>query len=317
METIFDLPAHPLMVHFPAVAIPVLAISSSALVFLPRERERYGVVVMALAVLTVVSTFLAANSGQSLADGLNYPESQIGVHRQFGETLRWFVLILGVSTIALLTRAGTKRSADFAARGAMLVRSAVLISALLSVVWAVRTGHEGAKSAWQETGALLTEEPAQEIASAATTSPPAATTGVSSTTSAATTSAATTSPPTATTGVSSTTSAATTSLPATTGVSSTTSAATTSAVTTSDTTAAPVPSLDPAAIYSQTCSRCHGDQGQGVPPRPSLIGVRFEVDGVAEVIHIVTNGEGFMPAFGNELTPDQIAAVSQYVLDTF
>jgi len=277
METIFDLPAHPLMVHFPAVAIPVLAISSSALVFLPRERERYGVVVMALAVLTVVSTFLAANSGQSLADGLNYPESQIGVHRQFGETLRWFVLILGVSTIALLTRAGTKRSADFAARGAMLVRSAVLISALLSVVWAVRTGHEGAKSAWQETGALLTEEPAQEIASAATTSPPAATTGVSSTT----------------------------------------SAATTSAVTTSDTTAAPVPSLDPAAIYSQTCSRCHGDQGQGVPPRPSLIGVRFEVDGVAEVIHIVTNGEGFMPAFGNELTPDQIAAVSQYVLDTF
>ena len=294
METIFDLPAHPLMVHFPAVAIPVLAISSSALVFLPRERERYGVVVMALAVLTVVSTFLAANSGQSLADGLNYPESQIGVHRQFGETLRWFVLILGVSTIALLTRAGTKRSADFAARGAMLVRSAVLISALLSVVWAVRTGHEGAKSAWQETGALLTEEPAQEVASAATTSPPAATTGVSSTTS-----------------------AATTSLPATTGVSSTTSAATTSAVTTSDTTAAPVPSLDPAAIYSQTCSRCHGDQGQGVPPRPSLIGVRFEVDGVAEVIHIVTNGEGFMPAFGNELTPDQIAAVSQYVLDTF
>ncbi len=277
METIFDLPAHPLMVHFPAVAIPVLAISSSALVFLPRERERYGVVVMALAVLTVVSTFLAANSGQSLADGLNYPESQIGVHRQFGETLRWFVLILGVSTIALLTRAGTKRSADFAARGAMLVRSAVLISALLSVVWAVRTGHEGAKSAWQETGALLTEEPAQEVASAATTSPPAATTGVSSTT----------------------------------------SAATTSAVTTSDTTAAPVPSLDPAAIYSQTCSRCHGDQGQGVPPRPSLIGVRFEVDGVAEVIHIVTNGEGFMPAFGNELTPDQIAAVSQYVLDTF
>ncbi len=294
METIFDLPAHPLMVHFPAVAIPVLAISSSALVFLPRERERYGVVVMALAVLTVVSTFLAANSGQSLADGLNYPESQIGVHRQFGETLRWFVLILGVSTIALLTRAGTKRSADFAARGAMLVRSAVLISALLSVVWAVRTGHEGAKSAWQETGALLTEEPDQEVASAATTSPSAATTGVSSTTS-----------------------AATTSLPATTGMSSTTSAATTSAVTTSDTTAAPVPSLDPAAIYSQTCSRCHGDQGQGVPPRPSLIGVRFEVDGVAEVIHIVTNGEGFMPAFGSELTPDQIAAVSQYVLDTF
>jgi len=290
METIFDLPAHPLMVHFPAVAIPILALAAIALVFLPKARVQYRLLVIVLAVVTIVATFLAAKSGQALADGLNYPASQISDHRELGEMLRWFVLILGLSTIGMLTHVGTERGARLPAKAAVTIKAVVLLSAVLSLVWAVRTGHEGAKSVWQEAGALLVEEPSEGTAAAVTTAAPI-----------------TTSAPAATT--------ATPATPATTVTPATTSTATT--VVTTESTVAVIVTLDPVVIYSEFCARCHGDQGQGVPPRPGLIGIGIEIADGSVVVDQVKNGGRFMPGFGSDLTPEQIAAVSQYVLDTF
>lgn len=79
MDTIFDLPAHPLMVHFPVVAIPVLAILGLVMAARPRFRDNYSLPVLALAVVTVVATFMAARSGQALVDTLGLSDEQIHI----------------------------------------------------------------------------------------------------------------------------------------------------------------------------------------------------------------------------------------------
>ncbi len=314
METLFDLPTHPLMVHFPAVAIPVLAIAAVALAFVPKLRRQYGLLVAVLAVVTVISTFLAVNSGQALADGLNYPDSQIGTHRDLGETLRWFVLGLGVTIVALIAYIGTPRGANLPAQAANVLKGLVVVFAVLSLVWAIRTGHEGSKSVWEEQGALLSASDDEQIdATASETSE--ATTTVAPTTAAPTTAAPTTAAPT--TSAAPTTAAPTSAAP-TTSAATTTSPATSAPGTATTTSGAiGVGDDDGEEVYLATCARCHADDGTGVAPRPALTGIGEKVDDVDLIIERVTNGGRFMPDFGDDLTPEEIAAVSEYVLATF
>jgi quinoprotein glucose dehydrogenase len=66
------------------------------------------------------------------------------------------------------------------------------------------------------------------------------------------------------------------------------------------------------AIYTPTCTACHGANMQGQPPLiPSLVGVsnRLTADQMREVI---VAGRGLMPAH-RELTPDEVNAVVAYL----
>lgn len=307
METLFDLPAHPLMVHLPVVAIPVLAIGAVIAVLHRPTRARYGSALMVLAVVAVVATFVAANSGAALADGLDYPESQIGDHRDLGNTLRWFVLGLGVATLGHLGWVSTARGERLPSWVSPAVRVLVVVFALLSLVWVIRTGHEGAKSVWEEPGALLqggsddvpddVPEPTEAPATSEAAAPATTVTTRAPSTTVASTAVTTTVVPT------------TTAAPATTVTSAVAADTTEPAASTSG--------IDGEAVYLATCARCHATDGTGRPPRPSLIGVGEEIDDVADVIERVTEGGDFMPSFGDDLTPEEIAAVSEYVLATF
>jgi polyvinyl alcohol dehydrogenase (cytochrome) len=68
---------------------------------------------------------------------------------------------------------------------------------------------------------------------------------------------------------------------------------------------------DGATIYQQNCALCHSTDGTG-GTGPSLVGVgdRYTVD---ELRGIVQNGRGTMPAWANELTPEEIGAVATYI----
>ena len=71
--------------------------------------------------------------------------------------------------------------------------------------------------------------------------------------------------------------------------------------------------VDGAAIFDQRCSGCHGGDGSGgIGPR--LAGGRVVADFAdpQQQIAFVTNGQGGMPAFGERLTADEIAAVVDY-----
>lgn len=150
METIFGLPAHPLMVHFPVVAIPVLALLGLVMVARAEFRARYAIPVLVLAGVTIVSTFLAARSGEELVDALGYTDEHIGEHEELGNMLRLFVLGLGAAIFALVV---TNKRSSSAGRDPLMVGATVLVLSfsLLSIIWTVRTGHEGAKAVWEGT----------------------------------------------------------------------------------------------------------------------------------------------------------------------
>ncbi|MEN0062238.1 MAG: cytochrome c [Myxococcota bacterium] len=64
-----------------------------------------------------------------------------------------------------------------------------------------------------------------------------------------------------------------------------------------------------AQVFAANCARCHGNNGEG-GIGPKLAGralIPFDVIGV------VTNGQGTMPAFGNVLTIDEIDSVAFFV----
>jgi mono/diheme cytochrome c family protein len=71
-----------------------------------------------------------------------------------------------------------------------------------------------------------------------------------------------------------------------------------------------------AAIYRAVCATCHGQSGQGFVG-PSLYDVAARYPDQAEQIALVTNGRAQMPAFGGQLTPEQISTVVDYTRTRF
>ncbi len=64
-----------------------------------------------------------------------------------------------------------------------------------------------------------------------------------------------------------------------------------------------------ATVFAANCSGCHGGNGTGGNGGPDL----SSVTSMSAVIAQVTNGGGGMPAFGDQLTKQQISDVAAYV----
>jgi cytochrome c5 len=92
---------------------------------------------------------------------------------------------------------------------------------------------------------------------------------------------------------------------------SSTSSTSTSSTTSSTTTSTTLPGPDGAAIFAANCAVCHGADGSG-GAGPDLRGV-VDAHGVEAATEVVTNGRGGMPAWGGVLSPEEIAAVVDYV----
>jgi mono/diheme cytochrome c family protein len=87
--------------------------------------------------------------------------------------------------------------------------------------------------------------------------------------------------------------------------SSDTDATETDTTDTTDTT----PEIDGMALYEDNCAVCHQSSGAGASG-PNIQGE----DNVGNIIDVITNGGGGMPAFGDDLTAEEIAAVADYVI---
>ena len=71
--------------------------------------------------------------------------------------------------------------------------------------------------------------------------------------------------------------------------------------------------LDGAALYADNCSSCHGDDGTGgFAPELGGGAVVEAFPDEAEQAEVVASGRGGMPAFGDRLTADEIAAVVEF-----
>ena len=66
-------------------------------------------------------------------------------------------------------------------------------------------------------------------------------------------------------------------------------------------------------VYTGNCASCHQPNGEGTSAFPSLAGSGLLTSGdPTSAIQIVVNGQGQMPAFGDSLSADDIAAVLSY-----
>ncbi len=179
MKSLFDLPAHILLVHYTVVMIPLACVAAVLLALRPRWRRRYGWALLALMATVVVSTMLSVSSGEEFEDVLELRET-IEKHESLGQTTRWLVIGLFFSVAGLVgfgrwsdrargtaasegagTGDGRIEAADAtdvsapatggggsakAITGAFV--AATLVLSVLSTVWVIRTGHEGARVTW-------------------------------------------------------------------------------------------------------------------------------------------------------------------------
>jgi len=74
---------------------------------------------------------------------------------------------------------------------------------------------------------------------------------------------------------------------------------------------------DGASLYADNCASCHGGRGQGgVGPKLGGGAAAREFPNAADEERFVTDGGSGMPAFGRELSPQEITAIVQFTRTT-
>jgi hypothetical protein len=154
---LFNLPAHPLLVHAPIVLIPLLFVISVGFIVRPSWRRHLPVFTAAMLV-TLVLTLFAKGSGEALRDALGQrieDETLMREHTSLAETTTIFVglQLLAAAALALLARMANAAKGN-GTRAASIEKFGPPVLAVLgalATIWMIRTGHAGAKSHWQTT----------------------------------------------------------------------------------------------------------------------------------------------------------------------
>lgn len=76
-------------------------------------------------------------------------------------------------------------------------------------------------------------------------------------------------------------------------------------------TAAKQPVIDGASVFSKNCARCHGAEGVKDSRTPNLQTIALDKAGLVKSI---TYGKGHMPAFQDNLSTAEIAAVADLIV---
>jgi uncharacterized membrane protein len=163
-DKLFDLPAHPLLIHAPVVLLPTAAIVTIVLAVKHRWRQRAGWWPLAGVFIVAVLLFGAKRSGESLNDAFDsaFGEGAIGIdrHEELGNmtfvlTLVWLAAMLALTVWEFIQRRavtvadGDGEVAVTASPYVTYVLGALAsVFAVLATIWLIRTGHEGSDVVW-------------------------------------------------------------------------------------------------------------------------------------------------------------------------
>ena len=165
MDTLFGLPAHPLLVLIPIVLLPLAAIGVVVMLIKPVWHRRYRWVVLAIGAAGAVGAALAAQAGETLGSRVNAVEGRQAAarwrhHAQLGDTSRTVALLfLAVLVVFVVLPWWQERRTSQTGEGGLapdrrLVVLTIAVSALTvlaaigTVVTIVQAGHTGSKSVW-------------------------------------------------------------------------------------------------------------------------------------------------------------------------
>ncbi len=160
METLFDLPAHTFLVHAPIVLLPLGAVATAVLAARPAWRRAVGWWPVVGLVVLAVLVFLAKSSGEAFDEALA-GAVDVGTHARLGDTTFVLTLVwLGLTAVVVALDRSPAGAADgpglLAQSPAVLAVSVLwVVVAVLSTIWLIRTGHEGARVVWEPTMDVL------------------------------------------------------------------------------------------------------------------------------------------------------------------
>ncbi len=140
IDLINGLPAHPLLVHAPIVLVPLTCLLFILLIFVPKLRQQYLKVLIGLAVVSLITTFAAKQSGEALSARVGLPIE----HSELGEKL--VIATATLLAIILLWSGFMKKKNN-------LFKVFGLVGALVAAVTiyvTVQTGHSGAEATWED-----------------------------------------------------------------------------------------------------------------------------------------------------------------------
>ena len=142
-DTFQGLPVHALVLHAAVVLVPLTALLTVLVAVVGRWRPRGAWPVVAGNVVTVVTVFVAVQSGEALQERL--PESElISQHAERGESMTLFALALLVASV-LVALVRRRSGAVVVAVGAL-----ALVAAGAATVWVVLVGHSGSTAVWRD-----------------------------------------------------------------------------------------------------------------------------------------------------------------------
>ncbi len=143
----FDLfqgiPVHALVVHGVVVLLPLAILSGIALSLRSTWREKYGSIVLGLAVVATLMVPIATQSGESLEVRVGDP----GEHAELGDRLIYFALAYLLTLAILILGPRLRRLAGL---GLKIVAGLVIATGIVCAVQVVLIGHSGAKAVWQD-----------------------------------------------------------------------------------------------------------------------------------------------------------------------
>ncbi|WP_344254086.1 DUF2231 domain-containing protein [Terrabacter carboxydivorans] len=155
-DYIFGLPMHALVIHAVVVLVPLSALSAVAYVLRPAWRRVLRWPTAAGAVVSGVSAFVAAESGEALQRRVTRVRAgsvdlaMLNDHVEWGDRAKLLCVLFMVLTLVALWFA--RPPEEESPRGHafdVLVGTLVVLSALAAVVTVVLAGHAGSAVVWK------------------------------------------------------------------------------------------------------------------------------------------------------------------------
>jgi hypothetical protein len=146
-DTILGLPVHALVMHVVVVLVPLAAAGVVAIAAVPHWRERFGVVVLAIATAGLAAVPVATRSGGKLEDRLGASgvvARQINHHQEWGQRVIWPTLAMWLLAVmlVLMDRQGRQGTA------VKVVAALAAVAAVAAATAVTITGHLGSTAVW-------------------------------------------------------------------------------------------------------------------------------------------------------------------------
>ena len=144
-DTIGGLPVHALVVHASVVLLPLTGLGAVLISLKPAWARRFGIIVVLVGLVALVSTVVAKESGETLAARVGLPEP----HAELGDRLPLFAAVLFVLvTILWLIDRGIPGNRRRPVWGMGLAALVVVVS-IITIWWTFRVGDSGARAVWE------------------------------------------------------------------------------------------------------------------------------------------------------------------------